>query len=243
VEGVLAWTVLPLAPKTFVTQLPSGGEIELDYRDQIGLATLLDGAFEASEVAELCRLSRPGTTVVDAGANVGVFTIPLARSVGEQGRVLAFEPTEDTAVRLRANVRRNLLTNVEISQSALGAERRRMTLNVQPDGAFNSLEAGSSGSGPIVEVERLDDVWEGAGRPAVSVVKIDVEGFELEVLEGAQALLRDSQPAILVEAAETQRERAVTEWLIRRGYQRVNADAFQSWNLLFIPAEPPRTSP
>ena len=119
-----------------------------------------------------------------------------------------------------------------------------MVLSVQPDGAFNSLEANGNGSGPIVEVERLDDVWEGAGRPAVSVVKIDVEGFELEVLEGSQALLRDSQPVVLVEAAETQREQAVTEWLIRRGYRRMSADGFQSWNLLFIPAEAPqRTSP
>ena len=243
VESLLVRTTLPLAPESFVAQLPSGGEIELRYRDQIGLSTLLNGAFEAAEVATLAGLVRPGTTVVDAGANVGVFTVPLARSVGAEGTVLAFEPTEETAEQLRRNVLRNGLSNVKVIKSALGARRGTTMLRVEADGAFNSIAGEGGESGRLVDVERLDDVWEGSGRPPVSAVKIDVEGFELEVLQGAEAMLGESRPAILLEAAETERQVELTEWLVQRGYRRAPTTGFQPWNLLFTANGAPERMP
>ena len=126
VEAALVRAVLPLAAETFVTRLPSGGELELRYRERIGLSTLLNGPFEAAEVAALCRLATPGSTAIDVGANVGVFTVPLALSVGDRGRVLSFEPAPQTAARLRANVERNGLGNVDVHVCALGDETRSM---------------------------------------------------------------------------------------------------------------------
>lgn len=228
--------LLPLAPSTFIARLPGGGTIELRYDEQIGLSTLLNGTFEAAETKELCRLARPGTTAIDAGANVGLFTIPLAASVGATGRVLAFEPTAETARRLQENVERNRLDNVTVVEAALGARRGRGTLSIHADGAYNSLTPAGSTQRAEIRVDRLDDVWEEAGRPEVSVLKVDVEGSELDVLAGGTALLRAARPAVLVEAAESSRAIEVRELLRSYDYVRALPSGFQAWNYLFLPA-------
>ena len=236
VESVLVRLVLPLAPATFLTSSPGGGTIALRYRERIGLSTLVYGSFEAAEIEVLRRLARPGTTVVDAGANVGVITVPLALAVGTEGRVLAFEPSPATVELLRENVLRNGLQNVTIVEAALGDNRGVAALVLEDDSAYNSIAgAAPKGAGTEVPVERLDDVWNEAGRPEVSVVKVDVEGAELEVLVGAVELLRSCRPAVLVEAAEPTRAMAATAFLRSHGYRLTPTPGTQPWNLLFLP--------
>lgn len=168
---------------------------------------------------------------------MGVFTVPLVRSVGSAGRVLAFEPTSETVSRLEENVRNNGLENVKVVQAALGRTSGDATLSVKDDSAYNSADFGSAGSGIVVPVERLDDVWEREGSPEISVIKVDVEGSELEVLAGASRVLRQSRPAVMVEAAEAPREHAVEELLAKHGYVRSTPAGFQTWNHLFLPSE------
>ena len=85
--------LLPPPPAGFESELPGGGRIFLHHRDDIGLVVLLTGSFERAEV-ELARAhARPGTTAVDVGANVGIFTVPLALAVGTEVRVIAVEPS------------------------------------------------------------------------------------------------------------------------------------------------------
>lgn len=235
-EALLVRALFPLAPATFVASLPGGGTIVLRYREQIGLSTLLNGPFEAAEAEALCRLARPGTTAIDAGANIGLFTIPLARSVGATGHVLAFEPTEETVRRLRDNLRRNGVENVTVVEAALGRASGRATLCEVPDGAYNSTASGVGGR-RIVRVHPLDDVWEQQGRPEISAIKVDVEGSELDVLAGATLILGSSRPAVLVEAAQAESERAVADLLAQHDYVRSATAAFQPWNHLFLPAE------
>jgi FkbM family methyltransferase len=240
VEGALVRLVLPLAPSAFLASLPGGGTILLRYRERIGLTTLVHGSFEAAETELLRSFARPGTSAVDAGANVGLFTIPLALAVGSDGRVLAFEPTPETAQRLRENVRRNQLENVTVIDAALGAGRGSTRLSIAEDSAYNSTAATSAaGVSAEVRVERLDEVWEEAGRPEVSVLKVDVEGAEMDVLTGAAELLRSSRPAVLVEASEPHRAEEVARLFAEHGYRLTPAAGLQSWNLLFLPAERP----
>ncbi len=233
VQAALGHTILRLAPATFLAQLPAGGTIELRYDERIGLSTLLMGTFEAAETERLFRLARPGTTAIDAGANVGMFTIPLAHAVGPSGRVLAFEPAPPTAARLRANARLNALENVTVVEVALGRAAGEGTLELASDAAYNTL--GTGASGVPVTIACLDDVWEEHGRPEVSVLKADVEGGELELLEGAASMLRACRPAVLVELAEPGLRRAVEEFMQAEGYRRVPAEGFQPWNQLFLP--------
>src|SRR5919197_6394884 len=80
--------LLPAPPRGFEAELPGGGRVLLHYREDIGLVTLLGGGFERAELEHARELARPGTTAIDVGANVGVYSVVLARAVGPEGRVL-----------------------------------------------------------------------------------------------------------------------------------------------------------
>src|SRR5208283_897383 len=87
------------------------------------------GLMGAPERAALAALARPGMTVLDIGANLGLYSLLLARSVGPSGRVIAFEPDPDLCALLRANCAANGLANVEAHNMALGAAPGRMILS------------------------------------------------------------------------------------------------------------------
>jgi FkbM family methyltransferase len=218
--------------------LPGGGKIELRYRERIGLSRMIHGKFESAETMFLIQRTKPGTTAVDAGANVGLFTIPLARAVGSAGTVLAFEPSPDNVERLRRNIALNALTNVAVYEAALGETCGKAWLQVEGDPAYHALlPAGSEQHDGVVQVNilRLDDAWIDAGRPLVSVVKVDVEGSEGRVLRGAEALLEACRPTLLIEAATLDALSALTDWLEPRGFGRVATPSLEPWNVVFLP--------
>ena len=134
---------------------------------------------------------KPGMTVVDIGANQGLYTLLFADLVGERGRVLAFEPDDLLHDALRENVESNGARNVEVHHLALGSESGTMTLyRSLLNSGDNRLSATSTGGGPRdpvqVRIERLDEALAGE---RIDFVKIDVEGWEMEVFRGMQALL------------------------------------------------------
>jgi FkbM family methyltransferase len=130
------------------------------------------------------RLLRPGMTVVDVGANVGILTRQFCRLVGPTGKVFAFEPDPLTFKYLEFNTRS--FSNKRLVQSAVSDNHEAALLYLSPDGATgNSLlnQANSAGSLSVPCIS-LDEFLEREGRPAIDVVKIDVEGAELGVLRG-----------------------------------------------------------
>jgi FkbM family methyltransferase len=142
---------------------------------------------------------REGDTVVDVGANIGAITAYAAVRVGRSGHVVAVEPAADNLAILRENLRANRLSNVTVVEGAAGRARETRQLYLRGDvSAVNSLYPEScyaSVTGTAaVRVERLDDILEGR----VALVKIDVEGAEIDVLAGMPRLL--AQPAIAVAA-------------------------------------------
>lgn len=174
----------------------------------------------------LDRFVRSGSTVVDVGANIGYNTIRAARLAGAAGRVVAVEPTSDNLAVLRGNVAAAGLTNVRVEPVAAGSASGTRDLFVRgPKSAVNSLFPQSCYASvtdivrvPVVPLDEL--VPRGA-----DVVKIDVEGAELDVLEGMPRILRTSAPVLIVEwhpmlqrlagyAAD-----ALPQWLLRRGWQ------------------------
>lgn len=163
-------------------------------------------AFEAEEMLFLHRYLRPGEVFVDVGANLGLFTVAAARRVGSRGRVLAFEPGSRARQRLEENVSLNRLANTTVLHFALSSSDARQMLSVPVAGheAFGSLAE------PIAVAEAVREEieareWDGIerellGSRAVTMMKIDVEGWESQVLAGASAMLRrDSAPLLQVE--------------------------------------------
>lgn len=137
-----------------------------------------------------------GDTVVDVGANIGATVLPAALRVGETGRVHAFEPHPVIAGYLRENLVLNGVANVQIHPLALGAAAGELAFTDLADDSLNRLaEAGSL----CVPVRRLDDVLGDEG--AIALLKVDVEGYEKPVLEGAAGLL-DRVECIYFEAWE-----------------------------------------
>lgn len=134
---------------------------------------------------------RPGMTVVDIGANQGLYTLLFARLAGESGRVLAFEPDEMLHAALAENVAFNGARNVRVYPLALGSKRDTLTLyRSLLNSGDNRLAAISAEGGPReaapVRIERLDEVLAGE---RIDFIKMDVQGWETEVFRGMQGLL------------------------------------------------------
>jgi len=159
-----------------------------------------DAAYEAHFDRALMRAVRPGDVVWDIGANVGLYTTRFSDAVGERGRVVAFEPTPSCFAELqRATHARG---NVTAMNLALGdtAGTARMTVADDPLGATHSLVASAGGETIEVRVARGDLLATDEGVPAPNVIKLDVEGFEEEVLVGLAGFLNEpSCRAVLCE--------------------------------------------
>jgi FkbM family methyltransferase len=230
--------LLPADPASFVAVLPTGGRIVLRYREVLGMSTLLYGGFESVETHLLSRLAPAGSTAIDVGANVGLFTVVLGRAVGPKGRVWAFEPHPGNRIRLIENLRLNQLDNVEVVEVAIGSSDGAAVLHVGSDPAYHSTvavrESKGTGQSLNVRAERLDTVWRRFASPQVSVLKIDVEGGEMDVLEGAAELVSQCQPILMVEAPELDKLAQVFRWLAPRGYVERMEPGLQPWNHVFV---------
>lgn len=161
------------------------------------LQSLYEATWEPGTVAYLKQALRPGMTAVDVGANIGGLTLVMARSVGPQGRVIAVEPGPQSLRWLRRNVARNGAENVIVVDAAAGARTERRSFNVE-----ENLVLGSFYAHPWVQWGWTVDVHQTTldqlAPDVVDLVKIDVEGAELEVLQGAPRLLA-SGPRLIVE--------------------------------------------
>ena len=229
--------LVPAPPAGFVTTLPGGGRLFLHHRHDIGLVTLLTGAFEPEEIDCARQLARPGTTAIDVGANVGLFTIPLALTVGRGGSVIAIEPAPENVRLLADNVRLNELENVVIRDVALAAEVGEAVLHLGADPAFHStahvVKSRAAADSVVVRADTLDGVWRDAGSPKVSFVKVDTEGGELDAVRGGDQLLATCRPPLLLEAKERERVREFDDWLGARGYARSRPRGFAPGNYLY----------
>lgn len=161
------------------------------------------GLHEFADMAFVAHLLRPGDLFVDVGANAGSYTLLAAGWSG--ARVLAIEPAPDAFGRLEANVASNALAgSVELHRVAIGCSDGTVTFTTDSD-ATNHIAVDRSSTAATIEVPlcRLDTLV--GGRPA-HMLKIDVEGFERDVLEGARSTLAcPDLLALLVEISTNDR--------------------------------------
>lgn len=202
----------------------------LARNDACGQAMLCDG-YERSERRFVENFLRPGMTVLDIGAHHGLYSLLASRKVGVRGRVLAFEPSARERNNLRRHLRLNRCKNVEVESVALGAESGWGQLFI-----VDGIETGCNSlrppdvSDPTVKVptaiETLDDCLGRRGICHADFVKIDVEGAELEVFQGATGLLkRQPRPIILAEVQDLRTApwgyaaREIVEFLLPYGFR------------------------
>jgi FkbM family methyltransferase len=173
------------------------------------------GAFEPEVIERLCKLAKPATTVFDVGANIGLMAIPVLRGC-DTCRVVSFEPSPNSLPYLRNTARDAAFGDRWVVHDvALAASPGELDFTIgKPDDAlfegFNSSSRIANARVIKVKVSTVDDEWRALGRPRVSVIKIDVEGAEGGVLDGAAAVLAAEKPAIVFEWHEPYLSRFAT---------------------------------
>jgi FkbM family methyltransferase len=185
---------------------------------------LLYGECSEIELQFLLSLARHPGLVIEVGANMGIHTIPIAMQLAKQDRMLlAFEPQPVIFQQLCANLALNGLTNVRALPYACGSANGPVMFEV-PDyhsiGNFGGTKMHktlpASAKHEIVQCVRLDAI---AAEGDVGLIKVDVEGFELEVLKGAEGILRRCCPLLYVENDRRDKSQALIQWLMDHEYR------------------------
>ena len=208
----------------------------------VGHQILESGAFDPSEVElaiQLLELRRihhgDGVVAIDCGANIGVHSVEWAIAMTGWGSVVAIEAQERIYYALAGNIAINNCFNAIALHAAVSSESGVMQIP-NPDhctpSSFGSLElrqsAGNEFIGQPVDYSEAGMVpvqkmtLDGLRLPRVDLIKIDVEGMELEALEGARGVLTMSRPILLVESIKSARE-TITALLVELGYHVVDA--------------------
>ena len=180
---------------------------------------------ERYEIRQLRRILRSGDRCWDIGANIGFFTCLFAQRVGAGGRVVAFEPVPLTASRLAENVRLNDFPNVTIVQKALGDAPGRLPIYRRDEDyaegtASLRVDAASAGLvSDMVEIETIDRLADKLPRP--DFIKIDVEGYQWQVLQGAGRFFSGHRPMVMAEMDDPDKDlmRRTEEFFRTRGYE------------------------
>jgi FkbM family methyltransferase len=236
---------LPVAREgTRVVRFPGGVRVKLDLRESLQ-RDFLFGLYDQHELRLLRQVLATGGDFVDVGAHVGMYAVTAALALGERGRVLAFEPNPHARVQLLENVVLNGCENVTVSASAVSDRRGETLLHVPrtPDPSFSSLAGGRfAEAAPLaVPTVELDEEVDRLGL-APALVKIDVEGHERAVLDGAGRTL-EARPTLLIEvgpasAAEVEQRLAALGYeafaVTRRSLRRGLAGVSGSYNALFV---------
>jgi FkbM family methyltransferase len=154
------------------------------------------------EIHFLRRMVQPGMTVVDIGANHGVYSLTLAKAVGASGHVWAFEPASDPADCLAESIVLNGLSNVTLVRCALSSRQGVGTLLIEDSPELNRLIEAATTTTDQVETVRLTTLDACAtefGWRDIDFIKLDAEGAEADIIEGGRNFLSSSSPLIMFE--------------------------------------------
>lgn len=187
----------------------------------IGRAMQLYGEYSEHEWQVLSAFAGSGRDAVEVGANIGTHTVPLARLLGSRGRrLLAVDAQRAVFQMLCANIALNGLLNVQAENVACSDVSGWVTFD-EPDyaslGNFGAVEMKPSGGAHRVRAIPLDELVP-AGMD-VGLVKLDVEGFEQKVLEGARGTVKRCRPVIYLENDRPQNSRSLIELLWSMDYE------------------------
>jgi FkbM family methyltransferase len=175
------------------------------------------GEYSWLESELFAQLLKPGAVVIEAGANIGAHTVSLSRLVGAGGAVLAFEPLRLVFQNLCANLALNQCANVWAFQQALGAANAMTpvpSLDPTQPNNFGGITLRGAQGNDIVPQRTVDSLELGV----CHLLKADVEGMEIELLQGARNTIARCRPALYVENDRAERSAALIELIMQLGY-------------------------
>ena len=191
-----------LLPSIYYPYRLAGGRVYLDISESRAMLARALGRYERAKQQAVQTLLPEGGTFIDVGVNKGDFTLLAARVVGESGRVLAFEPEPENCRWIAKSVARNAYRNIQLEQLALSDRNGEAELYLGTKSGWHSLVPGGDdqpGKTVQVSIRTLDDFLakQGWERP-VDMIKIDVEGADMQVLRGATRVLAENPGLVLL---------------------------------------------
>ncbi len=224
--GLLATGIYSITSTCVYRNLGSGVDVKITPRFRY---VREDYEKEAMEV--ICRTLREGDTAVDVGANIGLYSLLMGKLVGGSGKVYSFEPATKSFEVLLEHLKLNSLDNVVESYQELVGNRECIQIFVEDGLNGTNRIGGSKFDGPKARsVERntttLDDFLNKCLR-SPKIIKIDVEGFELTVLQGAMKTLTTSGCTVLCEMHANLWNEVGHTWADMEGFMReINYEMF-----------------
>ena len=176
-------------------------------KDKLGPELLLNKSFEKTTTDCILSRIKEGMTVIDIGANIGYYTVLMARAVGESGRVIAVEPNPLMVRELTKNIAINHIKNVAVEKIALSHENGQIEFycpeyGAESHGSLRPNKTFQVNNTISVKTEKIDDMLARIGCEKVDFIKMDAEGAEYSIFCGGNKLLTQMKPGIIFECAE-----------------------------------------
>lgn len=191
----------PFLPNEYLLFPFAGGQIYLNVKEsQMMLARAL-GIYEPDKTQTICDLLKQGQTFIDVGGNKGDFSLLAAKITGDKGRVLTFEPEPENCHWFEKSIKLNHYDSIQLFDLALSDSNGKAQLYLGEKSGWHSLiSAQGNTDNSTIEVEKrtLDSVLKENDIHQVDMMKIDVEGAEMEVLAGAEQVLNNNPDLILL---------------------------------------------
>lgn len=239
----LRWSLRSFTEPMAITVKKYGFQIQLDPRNAaVDEYVYMHKNWEPHIATAILAHLDEGSVFIDAGANIGYFSLLAASRIGQTGKVVAFEPIQRLVEQIETSIALNDFTTIDVRNMALGATKSELVLAIVPGnvGGSSLVKHNESGITETVSVVPLDDAIPDLDR--VDVIKIDVEGYEYELLQGAQRVITTHHPVIVIEFSPNlyatripAHGSAILEFMRKHGYtiydleQHVVVDDVQSY--------------
>lgn len=174
------------------------------------------GEYCDEEIDLFSKIIKKGDTVLDVGANIGLMTVPFSKMVGQNGKVISFEPQSKIYYILCSNVVINNLNNVDLYNLAVGDSNQTLFLpNVDytKSNNFGGISLSSNGNLEVTQI-KLDDL----SIEKINFIKVDVEGMELSVLMGSTNTLKKHRPILYIENDRKEKSESLLNFLFFNEY-------------------------
>ncbi len=198
IEKLPQW-FLPHPKGKLIVKTNFGFKIQIDPTFDKNIENIIyqRGVYELGTLSVLQSFLKQGDVFVDVGANIGFLSLAGAYKVGKTGKVYAFEPVPETFEILKFNKSINEFNQIQLYQLALGNEEKEGIIYSESENRGGaSIINHTSQKGMAIKVKRFDDL---NISEKISVIKIDVEGFEFEVLKGAKNTIKRHKPSLIIE--------------------------------------------
>ncbi|RFC54202.1 FkbM family methyltransferase [Brumimicrobium aurantiacum] len=214
--------------KNLVCEVEHDGlKLKLKIDDWIQEKIYFTGEYEKAELNVLRQYLKKGGVFLDVGANLGWYSLHASKMVGENGKIISFEPFSTNYSALKTHVSINSIHNIVVERKAVGNALGTLTMyNDEQEGNLGMVTAKfvENAKKELVDVITIDNYVEQHTLRTVNFIKIDTEGFELATLEGMRKTLQNFSPKILIEilddVAGEDNYQKVHEFLYDLGYHK-----------------------